>query len=117
DRRRRGAAGAGGDVRHAHGASRRRTLTMRLRSIEPTPNPNNMKLNLEESLPQGERYAYTAAAPAAERAHYPVAIRRLLEIPGVKSLYHCLDFIAVQRVSSSADWQGILAQARGVLGD
>lgn len=90
---------------------------MRLRSIEPTPNPNNMKLNLEESLPQGERYAYTAAAPAAERAHYPVAIRRLLEIPGVKSLYHCLDFIAVQRVSSSADWQGILAQARGVLGD
>lgn len=90
---------------------------MRLRSIEPTPNPNNMKLNLEESLPQGERYAYSTAAPAAERAHYPVAIRGLLDIPGVKSLYHCLDFVAVQRVSSSADWQGILARARDVLGD
>ncbi len=90
---------------------------MRLRSIEPTPNPNNMKLNLEDSLPQGERYAYSTAAPTAERAHYPVAIRRLLDIPGVKSLYHCLDFVAVQRVSSSADWQGILAHAREVLGD
>lgn len=90
---------------------------MRLRSIEPTPNPNNMKLNLEESLPPGERYAYSTAAPSAERSRYPHAIQRLLDIPGVKSLYHCLDFVAVQRVSSSADWQGILARAREVLGD
>src|SRR5690606_20031685 len=44
-------------------------------------------------------------------------IRGLLDIPGVKSLYHCLDFVAVQRVSSSADWQSILARARDVLGD
>src|SRR5690606_22605816 len=41
-------------------------------------------------------------------------IRRLLQIPGVKGLYHCLDFLALQRIPS-ADWQTILGQVREIL--
>ena len=85
---------------------------MRLRSLEPTPNPNNMKLNLEETLPPGIKFTYTPDSPQFET--YPAAIRRLLRIPGVKSLYHCLDFIALQRLPA-ADWQSVLSQARSVL--
>jgi hypothetical protein len=87
---------------------------MHLKSIEPTPNPNNMKLNLEESLPPGVKHSYSADAPASDQAQYPPAIRRVLAIPGVKSLFHSLDFIALQRVPT-ADWQAVLSQAREIL--
>ncbi|MDQ3003145.1 MAG: virulence factor [Fibrobacterota bacterium] len=83
---------------------------MKLRSIEPTPNPNSMKLNLDESLPKGTAITYKLEA----KDHYPDIIRRLLEIPGVKSLYRCLDFISIQRLPST-DWEGLLSRARHIL--
>ena len=83
---------------------------MKLRSIEPTPNPNSMKLNLDETLPKGVSITYKPEA----KAQYPEKIQRLLEIPGVKSIYHCLDFMSIQRLPS-ADWEALLSQARGVL--
>src|SRR5712671_4309789 len=66
---------------------------MKLVSIEPTPNPNSMKLNLDESLPKGMSRTYTIE-DSAER---PDFIAKLLSVPGVKSLFHMADFIAVQR--------------------
>src|SRR6185295_17200582 len=65
---------------------------MKLVSIEPTPNPNSMKLNLAESLPKGASRTYTTA----DQGDCPDYIARLLEVPGVKSLFHMADFIAVQ---------------------
>lgn len=85
---------------------------MRLVSIEPTPSPNSMKLNLDETLPSGVRLTF-AAEQAAEAPDYA---RRLLAIPGVKSLYHAADFIALDR-TPKGDWQAILTAARDVLGE
>lgn len=84
---------------------------MKLVSIEPTPNPNSMKLNLDESLPKGTAITYRPEG----KAHYPEAIQRILEIPGVQSVYHAGDFMAIQR-APSADWEGILSLARAVVG-
>ena len=85
---------------------------MKLVSIEPTPNPNSMKLNLDESLPKGVSHTYTAA----DRNECPDYIEKLLNVPGVKSLFHMADFIAVQR-HPRVDWQGILARARRAFGE
>lgn len=84
---------------------------MKLLSIEPTPNPNSMKLNLDESLPKGVATTYRPEG----KSLYPPGIQRLLEIPGVQSLYHAADFLAVQRIPS-APWETLLAQVRDVLG-
>jgi len=84
---------------------------MKLLSIEPTPNPNSMKLNLDETLPKGVATTYRPEG----KSHYPPGIQQLLSIPGVQSLYHAGDFLAVQRVPS-ASWAALLAQVREVLG-
>jgi len=84
---------------------------MRLLSIEPTPNPNSMKLNLDETLPRGIALTYRPEG----RDHYPPLFQKLLGVPGVQSLYHAADFIAVQRVPS-APWEALLARVRELLG-
>jgi hypothetical protein len=84
---------------------------VQLVSIEPTPNPNSMKLNLDESLPKGVSRTYTTE----DKDDCPDYIEKLLNLPGVKSLFHMADFIAVQRLPR-ADWQGILAGVRRALG-
>jgi hypothetical protein len=84
---------------------------MKLVSIESTPNPNSMKLNLDESLPRGVAITYRPEG----RSRYPASIQKLLEIPGLQSIYHAGDFMAFQR-SPAADWEGILSQARVLLG-
>jgi hypothetical protein len=86
-------------------------MLMKLKSIEPTPSPNSMKLNLDEALPSGVRKTYTPDQSSLA----PVIIRKLLAIPGVKSLFHASDFIAVDR-KPNADWQQILTAAREVFG-
>jgi hypothetical protein len=83
---------------------------MKLISIEPTPNPNSMKLNLDESLPKGAAITYRPEG----KALYAEAIQKLLEIPGVLSLYRAGDFMSIQR-SPSAGWEEILRRARAVL--
>ena len=80
---------------------------MKLVSIEPTPNPNSMKLNLDESLPKGVSRTYTAE----DRRDSPDYIDKLLNVPGVESVFHTADFIAVQR-HPHMDWPGILVGAR-----
>jgi hypothetical protein len=69
-----------------------------------------MKLNLDETLPAGVRRTYTAGQ--AEGA--PDYVRKLLAIPGVRSLYHTADFIALDR-TPKGDWQAILTAAREAL--
>ncbi len=83
---------------------------MKLLSIEPTPNPNSMKLNLDEALPKGVSITYLPE----DKLRNPVLVQRLLEVSGVQSLYHCLDFMAIQRVPSS-DWETLLSQVRQIL--
>lgn len=86
---------------------------MKLLSIEPTPSPNTMKLNIDETLPQGVRRTYTADSGHIETA--PQLIRTLLAIPGVRSVFCTANFISVDR-KGNADWQAILAAAREAFG-
>lgn len=83
---------------------------MKLVSIEPTPSPNNMKLNMDEHLPEGMRGTYTKD----NQSSAPMYIRHLLNVDGIKSVFQVADFISVERYPK-ADWQEVLADVRKVL--
>ncbi len=46
----------------------------------------------------------------------PPQLKEILEIEGVKGVYHVLDFIAVER-SGRYDWKDILPKVRAVFGE
>src|SRR5581483_9195690 len=93
---------------HAMFAVYSRSTGMLLRSIETTPNPNSMKLNLSASV-AGKAATFTRATPGAT----PL-VAKLLEIGGVESVFVCADFVTVNR-DPRADWEPIIAAAKGVL--
>jgi len=70
-----------------------------------------MKLNLDESLAPGVKYAFATADAAKAPAH----LKALLEIEGVKGVYQAADFIALER-EAGADWRAVLAAAREAFG-
>ncbi|BFH16553.1 virulence factor [Paenibacillus melissococcoides] len=84
---------------------------MQLITIEPTPSPNSMKLHLDETLPAGVRRTYSED----NRRSAPPIIGQLLDIEGVKSVFHAADFIALDRYPN-ADWARILADVRDIFG-
>ncbi|MFL1676943.1 virulence factor [Paenibacillus dendritiformis] len=84
---------------------------MQLITIEPTPSPNSMKLHLDETLPAGVRRTYSED----NRRSAPPIIGQLLDIDGVKSVFHTADFIALDRYPNS-DWARILADVRDIFG-
>lgn len=85
---------------------------MKILSVEPTPSPNSMKLNMNQSLSEGEKYSYTKD----NFNEAPDYIQKMFVIDGVKSIYHVADFIAVDRYPNS-DWKPILAQIQAIFGD
>ncbi|GAA0137361.1 conserved virulence factor C family protein [Paenibacillus sp. YSY-4.3] len=84
---------------------------MKIVFIEPTPSPNTMKLHLSESLEPGIRKTYTLDN---ERSA-PSWIAKMLHIPGVKSVFHTADFVALDR-KGNADWSAILAEVQTQFG-
>ncbi|OPA74148.1 virulence factor [Paenibacillus selenitireducens] len=84
---------------------------MKIISIEPTPSPNSMKLHLDESLAAGVRKTYTSEN---ERSA-PGFIQKMLAIPGVKSVFHTADFVAIDR-HPRGDWAQILGEVRDLFG-
>ncbi|MCM3175496.1 MULTISPECIES: virulence factor [unclassified Paenibacillus] len=84
---------------------------MNIVSIEPTPSPNTMMLHLDERLEDGIRKTYTLDN---ERSA-PAFIRQMLHIPGVKSVFHTTDFVALDR-KGNADWSVILGEVQSRLG-
>ncbi|MGG6431958.1 conserved virulence factor C family protein [Anoxybacillus sp. D401a] len=85
---------------------------MKIQSIEPTPSPNTMKVLLDEELPFGTSYNYKPE----QAAHAPNIIQQLLQIEGVKGIYHVADFLAVER-HAKYDWKPILTKVREVFGE
>jgi len=83
---------------------------MKLLSIEPTPNPNSMKLQLDESLPKRENHTYTRE----KQEGAPQKISKILEVPGVQSVFHLADFLAIQR-DPKCKWEDILREIRGIM--
>ncbi|MCP6682122.1 conserved virulence factor C family protein [Bacillus nakamurai] len=84
---------------------------MKIKSIEPTPSPNTMKVILTEELPAGKSNNYKP--DQAEDA--PAVVRDILNIEGVKGVYHVADFLAVER-NARFDWKDILPQVRSAFG-
>lgn len=82
-------------------------------SIEPTPSPNSMKINLSEELPSGDTRQYKLDT---DLTHAPAYIQKLMAVPGVKGLYHVMDFIALERNAKYA-WEDILPGAREAFGE
>ncbi len=82
-------------------------------SIEPTPSPNSMKINLSEELPAGATRQYKLET---DLTNAPAYIQKLMAVPGVKGLYHVMDFIALERNAKYA-WEDILPGAREAFGE
>ncbi len=82
---------------------------MNIVAIEPTPSPNSMKIVVDTELPMLESHNYKKEDVAAA----PEPINRLLNIKGIKGIYHVMDFLAVERAGNVA-WETILADVRNV---
>ncbi|CAM4048653.1 conserved virulence factor C family protein [Mesobacillus thioparans] len=85
---------------------------MRIISIEPTPSPNTMKINLDEELPMGKSNNYKKDSAAGA----PEVVLNILDIEGVKGVYHVADFLAVER-NAKFDWKVILPEVRKAFGE
>jgi hypothetical protein len=90
----------------------RKVKQMRIKVIEPTPSPNTMKIILDEELPMGKSHNYKK--DNSEGA--PAVIKKILNIDGVKGVYHVANFLAVER-NAKFEWQEILSQVRLAFGE
>ncbi len=84
---------------------------MKITSIEPTPSPNTMKINLDEELPMGKSNNYKKDSKEGA----PNVVQEILEIEGVKGVYHVADFLAIER-NAKFDWREILSLVRKAFG-
>ncbi|MDR7238575.1 conserved virulence factor C family protein [Neobacillus drentensis] len=85
---------------------------MKIKAIEPTPSPNTMKINLDEELPMGKSHNYKKETATDA----PAVIQSILQIEGIKGVYHVADFLAVER-NAKYDWKELLPQVRGAFGE
>jgi len=85
---------------------------MKIVTIEPTPSPNSMKIVLDTELPKRTSHNYKKSD--AETAAYPASA--LLNINGVKGIYHVMNFMAVERIGNVA-WESILADVQAVFNE
>ncbi|WP_462412500.1 conserved virulence factor C family protein [Neobacillus sp. Marseille-QA0830] len=85
---------------------------MKIISIEPTPSPNTMKITLDQELPMGKSHNYKK--DTIQDA--PSIIQAILQIEGVKGVYHVADFLAVER-NAKYDWKELLPKVRQAFGE
>lgn len=85
---------------------------MKIVSIEPTPSPHSMKINLDNTLPDGETHNYQNEE---DLTGAPEEVKNLFHVKGVKGLYHVADFIALEK-GARDKWEEVLPQARAVFG-
>jgi hypothetical protein len=85
---------------------------VKILTIEPTPSPNTMKVIVDFELPFGKSFNYKKD----ENLEAPKEILSILNIQGVKGIYHVADFLAIERLAKN-DWEQILAEVRTVFGE
>ncbi|PGY14097.1 conserved virulence factor C family protein [Bacillus sp. AFS031507] len=85
---------------------------MKIKAIEPTPSPNTMKINLDEELPMGKSHNYKKETATDA----PAVVQSILQIEGIKGVYHVADFLAVER-NARYDWKELLPQVRQAFGE
>lgn len=79
-----------------------RRFNMEIIKVEPTPSPNTMKIILSEKRQDNHSKTYTEVTDSQ-----PHFINAILQVKGVKSVFHVLDFIAVDK-ATKADWETVL---------
>ena len=72
--------------------------------IEPTPSPNTMKIVLSEKRADNQSNTYTEV-----KTSQPDFINDLLQIKDVKSIFHVIDFLAIDKYPK-ANWEEVLPQ-------
>jgi hypothetical protein len=87
-------------------------IVLNIKSIEPTPSPNTMKINLDEELPMGASHNYKQDTSDGA----PAVIRSILQIEGIKGVYHVADFLAIER-NAKYDWKILLPKVRQAFGE
>ncbi|TWE06106.1 HEAT repeat protein [Neobacillus bataviensis] len=85
---------------------------LKIKAIEPTPSPNTMKINLDQELPMGKSHNYKKETSSDA----PPIIQAILQIEGIKGVYHVADFLAVER-NAKYDWKELLPQVRQAFGE
>ncbi|MDW0109590.1 virulence factor [Sporosarcina aquimarina] len=85
---------------------------MNIVTIEPTPSPNSMKIVLDTELPNLEAHNYKKE----DATTAPELVSQLLQIKGIKGIYHVMNFMAVERVGN-VQWETILAEVRNVFNE
>jgi hypothetical protein len=90
----------------------KKVIVLKIKSIEPTPSPNTMKINLDEELPMGASHNYKK--DSSEGA--PLVIQTILQIEGIKGVYHVADFLAIER-NAKYDWKILLPPVRQAFGE
>lgn len=89
----------------------KKVKVLKINSIEPTPSPNTMKIILDQELPMGKSNNYKTE----DREDAPGIIKEILDIAGVKGVYHVADFLAIER-NAKFDWKELLPQVRRAFG-
>lgn len=89
-----------------------KVVEMKIIAIEPTPSPNTMKIILNKELPMGKSNNYKKDT----NADAPLVIRKILDVEGIKGVYHVADFLAVER-NAKYDWKEILHHVRLAFGE
>src|SRR5699024_4511510 len=85
---------------------------MKIVSMEPTPSPYSIKINVNESLADGESLNYTVADDLTDAPSY---IKTLFQIKGVKGLFRVVDFITIER-DAKVSWEDIVPEVTKVIG-
>jgi hypothetical protein len=85
---------------------------VKILTIEPTPSPNTMKVIVDHELPFGKSFNYKKE----DALEAPKEILSILNIQGVKGIYHVADFLAIERLAKN-DWEQILSEVRNVFGE
>ena len=85
---------------------------MKIISIEPTPSPYSMKINVDETMPDGKTENYKLNDDLGDAPSY---IQDLFSIYGVKGIYRVINFIALER-DARTPWEDILPKVQRTLG-
>lgn len=79
---------------------------MKILKIEPTPSPNTLKITLDYKKEDLKSATYTTVNET-----HPAFINALLQIEEVKSVFHVMDFISVDKIPKS-DWEIVLPKIK-----
>lgn len=85
-------------------------IQLKIVKIEQTPNPNSMRIVLNTELPNGTSHNYTKAD--ANTASEP--IKSLLNLEGIKGIYHVMNFMAVEK-SDDVEWEEISPRIQEII--